>query len=385
VQYLFQLRAFIKDGVAEWRNLRLGELQYSHREVRLMLLGTIGLLLVLLIARSVRLKPDTTGLYGSREPFAGSRETIRRRPERHHIVLPALPASITRSRGSFLAHVPLMFFLAGLLFFALALADPHTAFISREVTFPGRRIAVVVDGSSSMRRGFIDDRKRTKAVFYTAVEAAKRFVEQRIKGKYRDLMALVEFGNEAYVVTPFTSDYDNILLSISLIGDPVEFSVFPDSGNTVIGLAVQQSVELFKAFKFLDASGNLLVIFTDGEDTHADINGTSLDDIMKSAVDARIPVYFVRANWGNAAGRVISDNLWMSAVAKTGGRFYAASDETTLRQAVNEIDKVGTGTISVRQYANQQPRFAMFTAAALACWVTAAALKLAVPYFQKLP
>ena len=27
-------------------------------------------------------------------------------------------------------------------------------------------------------------------------------------------MALVEFGNQAYVITPFTSDYDNILLSI---------------------------------------------------------------------------------------------------------------------------------------------------------------------------
>ena len=40
-------------------------------------------------------------------------------------------------------------------------------------------------------------------------------------GRYRDLVSLIEFGNEAYVVTPFTSDYDNILLSISLIGDPI--------------------------------------------------------------------------------------------------------------------------------------------------------------------
>ena len=52
-------------------------------------------------------------------------------------------------------------------------------------------------------------------------------------GKYRDLMALVEFGNRAYVITPFTSDYDNMLLSISLIGDPVEYSMFPDPGTVI--------------------------------------------------------------------------------------------------------------------------------------------------------
>lgn len=363
MEYLTAIRAFVNERLADWQTLRLADLQYWHREVRLMLLAAIGLLLVLLIARLA----------------------LTRRAGRHHLVLPALPASIAPSRGSFVMHVPLVVFLLGLLLFALALGDPHTTLLSREVSFPGRRIAVVVDASSSMRRGFINDQKRTQAVFYTTVEAAKRFVEQRVKGKYRDLMALVEFGNEAYVITPFTNDYDNILLSISLIGDPVEFSLFPDSGNTVIAQAVQQSVELFKAFKFLDASGNLLVIFTDGEDTHAVVNGVSLDEIMKGAVDARIPVYFVRANWGMDEGKVIADRLWMEAVAKTGGRFYAASDEATLRQAVNEINRVGTGMISVRQYANQQPRFAMFTEAALVCWVIAAALKLALPYFQKLP
>ncbi len=79
-------------------------------------------------------------------------------------------------------------------------------------------------------------------------------------------MALVEFGDQAYVITPFTSDYDNILLSIALIKDPVEFSRFPNRG-TVIARALDQSLSLFGAFDFLEAAGNLMVIFTDGEDT----------------------------------------------------------------------------------------------------------------------
>jgi Ca-activated chloride channel family protein len=356
-------RAFAERTIGEWRNLRADELIYMHREVRLMLVAAAAVLLVLLMARWA----------------AGAR------PGRRHVVLPALPASIRPARASWLAHLPLLLYVAGLGLFALALADPHTAFITREETFPGRRIAVVVDASSSMRRGFIDAEMKAQPVFYTTVEAAQRFVERRVRGKYRDLMALIEFGNEAYVITPFTHDYDNILLSISLIGDPAEFTAFPDSGNTVIAAAVQQSVGLFRAFDFLDASGNLLVIFTDGEDTHAVVNGVSLDRIMKEAVDARIPVYFVRANWGREAGQLVSDAMWMEAVARTGGRFYAAADEASLQRAVADIDRAGTGTVSVRQYVNQQPRFAMFALAAFAAWAVAATLQLAFPFFQRFP
>src|SRR4029453_1412315 len=105
-----------------------------------------------------------------------------------------------------------------------------------------------------------------EATFFTTVAAAEAFMRQRIAGKYHDLIGLIEFGDEAYVVTPFTTDYDNILLSLSLIGDWTEFMKFPDQGTT-IGLAIEQSVELFRAFDFLDAAGNLMLIFSTGQDT----------------------------------------------------------------------------------------------------------------------
>jgi hypothetical protein len=277
-------------------------------------------------------------------------------------------------------------------FFAIALGDPYTSLIGRDVSFPGRRVAVLVDASISMLSPFIatslqdpklNDRSGRQPVFYTTVAAAKRFIQLRMKSQYRDLMALVEFGDEAYVVTPFTNDYDNILLSVSLIGDPVEFGMFPDRG-TLIGQAIQQTVELFKAFKFLDASGNMLVIFTDGEDAHAIVNGVDVDAIMAMAVAVKIPVYFVRTNFGKSEGSLVPDELWKPAVAKTGGRFYAAKDEASLLEAIAEIDRVSSGTIQVRQYTSQQPKFAPFAAIALGCWIAAAGSKLAIPYFQTL-
>ena len=128
-----------------------------------------------------------------------------------------------------------------------------------------------------------------------------------------------------------------------------------------------------------------MVIFTDGEDTRALVNGRTLDEIMQTAVDSKIPVYFVRTNYDRGRGTVVPDELWMPAVLKTGGRFYAADNEEHLLDAIREIDAVSAGTIQTRQYASQRPRFAMFAFAAAWCWMGAVAAKLTVPRFQKLP
>src|SRR5262245_57419332 len=214
------------------------------------------------------------------------RASIRRSAGRHRLILPAIPKAVAASRGALLVHAPIVLFAAGVPLLVLALADPYTSLVSRKVSFPGRRICLMIDASTSMRTPFtaasLNPRQATDAAFFTTVAAAERFVRLRMKNHFRDLLSLVEFGNEAYVVTPFTHDYDNILLSISLIGDPVEFSMFPDQG-TIIGRAIEEGTALFKAFKFLDASGNLMVIFSDGEDTRAMIGGRSLDDIVVSA------------------------------------------------------------------------------------------------------
>src|SRR3954452_15931634 len=140
-----------------------------------------------------------------------------------------------------------------------------------------------------------------------------------------------------------------------------------------------------KPGNFPDGTGTLMLIFTDGEDTRAIVDGRTLDEIMQSAVDAKIPLYFVRTNYERAKGKVIPDELWIPAVEKTGGRFYAADNEQSLLNAIRDIDQVSAGTIQTRQYSSQTPRFALFALLAAACWSTAATLKLSIPVFQKLP
>jgi hypothetical protein len=284
--------------------------------------------------------------------------------------------------------VPLAPLSAAIPLAIVALADPFSALVSNNVSFPGRRISLMIDASTSMTTTFRTETLNTVSkvgpAFFTTVAAAERFVQLRQQGKYRDLMALVEFGDQAYVITPFTSDYDNILLSIALIKDPVEFSRFPNHG-TVIARALEQSLGLFEAFDFLDASGNLMVIFTDGEDTTALTQGRQLDEILESAITNKVPLYFVRTNYDKGFGDLIPDKAWTAAVAKTGGKFYAVSNERDLLRAIEDIDRVSAGAIQIRQYTSQQPQFAFFAFAAAAMFTLAAALRLLVPRFQQFP
>jgi hypothetical protein len=312
----------------------------------------------------------------------------RRRPGAGRLAVPALVGFNARSRWSGIRHVPLMLFVVGLPFLFIALADPYSSLIQRNVSFQGRRISIMIDASDSMvapfTAGHLNTRAASDSAFFTNVGAAERFVHLRQEGPYHDLMALIEFGNEAYVITPFTNDYDNVLLGIGLIGDVVEFVRFPDKG-TIIGQAIDQSIQLFKAFNFLDAAGNLMVLFSDGEDSRVIFHGKSVDDVVADAVKTKIPIYFIRTSYQKHLGEIIPDEQWKTAVERTGGRFYAAADEGTILRAIQEIDRVSTGRIDVKQYAAQPPHFASFAMIALFAFSSATTLRLLSPWFCKFP
>ena len=52
---------------------------------------------------------------------------------------------------------------------------------------------------------------------------------------------------------------------------------------------------------------------------------------------------------------------------------------------MHEIDSLSGGSVAIKEYSQQQPRFAGFALIAAGLWTLAAALKLGVPYFQTFP
>ena len=230
----------VRDTLDQWLSLRASDVHFDQTWIAvLVLVVLIAIAALTLLAR------------GLRSQKAG----------RTHVALPAVLPVMRSSRFALVRHAAFLVFLLGVPFFAVALADPHTAFTREETSYPGRRIALLVDGSSSMVMKFETKTLKTpeNRAFYTAVAAAEHFMKLRMNGRYHDLIALIQFGNEAYVVTPFTTDYENILLSIRLISSPKEWGSFNDWGTTIMQ-GLNQATQLFRAFDFVNASGNAMVM-----------------------------------------------------------------------------------------------------------------------------
>src|ERR687892_1932564 len=339
----------------EWLRTRWSDLQFTDTRTALLLFIVLVAVAVLaLLMRSAR---------GTR---AG----------RTHVALPALLPLMRRSPVAAVRYLPLLLFLVGLGLFAVALADPYTGFTRDEVSYPGRRIALLVDASTSMVMQFKTDSIKTQgeATFFTAVAGAEQFIRRRMDGPYRDLVALIQFGNQAYVVTPFTTDYENILLSIRLISDPREWGRFSDWGTTIIE-GIDQATQLFKTFQFVNASGNLMVVFTDGRDSDLRPRGRPLENLVAEARTWKIPVHMVRTAYNRREGEVLQDKIWRDTVERTGGRFYAAYDEESINRALRDIDRLSPGRIEVREYSVRRPRYAGYALIAVGLWLTAALLK----------
>jgi len=195
-----------------------------------------------------------------------------------------------------------------------------------------------------MDSSFSTQRLRAGNTFLANVAAAEYFVRRRMEGPYRDLVSLIQFGSQAYIVTPFTNDYENVLLSIALIGTPEEYDRFPDHGTLIMG-AINRGVQLFETFDFLESSGNLIGIFRDGQDTHAVHQDVSLDEIPPEP----------------------------------------AANEDAIIAAIEEIDRLAAGQIQVKQYVTRQPQFGPFALAAAGLWTLAATLGLGFSFFRRFP
>jgi Ca-activated chloride channel family protein len=216
------------------------------------------------------------------------------------------------------------------------------------------------------------------------VAGADQFMQRRMRGPYHDLIALIQFGNQAYVVTPFTTDYENVRLSVRLISDPREWGRFSDWGTTIVE-GIDQAVGLFRAFDFLNASGNLMIVFTDGRDSELNRMGKPLDALVEQTRKYHIPVYMIRVAYNQPFGRVPEDKIWKPVIERTGGRFYAANDEQAIFAAIRDIDRLSPGTIQVRQYSVQRPRYAGYILIAVGLWLCAVLLKLGVSTFRTFP
>jgi Ca-activated chloride channel family protein len=289
------------------------------------------------------------------------------------LVVSRLPA---RAGGAWRLHLPFYFRLLALGAALVALARPQLGYAWEESTAEGIDIQLVLDVSGSMAaEDFEPDR----------LEVAKRVARDFVARRPADRIGLTTFSGTAVTRAPLTSDrrmLDEILAALAIT---------TEQDGTAIGVALANAASRLRDS---GAKSKVVVLVTDGVNNAGEIDPGSAAALAQGL---GLVVYTVGVGTtGEAPIRVevrdpltgrsverrvrmkveVDEELLRRIAARTGGRFYRATDPDALAQVFAEIDRLERTPLRVKRYVRYRESFQPFAWSALA--LAAAPLLLAL-------
>ena len=234
---------------------------------------------------------------------------------------PRVGAVIRRKRA-----VELM--LVALIWVALvvSLARPERVGEAIEVTKAARDVVLAIDISGSMdETDFIAEDGST----LQRLEGIKRVVGRFIEARQGDRVALIVFGEKAFIQSPFTEDLRTVraLLESTEVGMAGPHTVIGDA----IGLAI-------RTFEVSEVEERLLILLSDGADTGSRMSPVNAAEIAASN-GVQINTIAVGDPSGQGDQRVDVAAL-EDIAARAGGGFFLAGDEAGLEEIYSRIDEM---------------------------------------------
>jgi len=304
-----------------------------------------------------------------------------RRRRREALVLPALAraGTLPRTWRERLRWAPDALRVAAFLAMVLALARPQELAAGRPLTTSGVDIVLTIDASGSMKAEDFQPRNRLEV----AKQAAIDFVEQRPS----DRLGLVTFAGQAVTQAPLTLDHQAVGGAIRRI----EIGGLTD--GTAIGTALATAVNRLRAS---DARSKVVILLTDG------VNNAGQIDPLTAARTAQalgVRVYTIGVGttgeapyllddprFGRRYVRVvvrIDEEVLREISARTGGRYFRATDPEALSQVYAAIDRLERSPLSGRRPVARTDRYAWVLALALGLVVAEGVLRGTL--FRRLP
>ncbi|GAB4517110.1 vWA domain-containing protein [Flagellimonas sp.] len=235
-----------------------------------------------------------------------------------------------------------------------ALARPQTEDIStRTKTTKGIDIVMSIDVSSSM---LARDLKPNR------LSALKEVAAKFIEGRPNDRIGLVAYAAESYTKTPITSDKAIVLNAL----DEITYGVLED--GTAIGMGLATSVNRLKESK---AISKVIILLTDGVNNSGFIEPRTAADL---AVGFGIKTYTIGLGTnGNALSPIaynpdgsyrygmrqveIDEELLKEIAEVTGGKYFRATDNESLEEIYDEINKLEKTEIEEFKYYKYEEKF----------------------------
>lgn len=233
----------------------------------------------------------------------------------------------------------------------IVLARPQITNNFRDVSTEGIDIMLTIDISGSMlARDFKPDR----------LEAAKSVATEFISGRPYDRMGLVVFSGESFTQCPLTTDH---AVLINLMRQ-IKSGMIED--GTAIGMGLATAVNRLKDS---NAKSKVIILLTDGVNNRGMIAPLTAAGIAKTY---GIRVYTIGIGSEGMAPYPVQtpfgiqyqdmpveiDEAILQEIAKlTGGKYFRATDNSTLSKIYAEIDQLEKSKIDVRQYKRKDEKF----------------------------
>jgi Ca-activated chloride channel family protein len=267
-----------------------------------------------------------------------------------------------RSWKNTFRHVPFILRILIVVSIIIALARPQISYDEQQVNGEGIDIVLCLDISGSMlAQDFTPNR----------MEAAKNVASDFIDNRPADRIGLVIFSGESFTMCPLTSDR-NVLKS-QLYN--VHSGLLED--GTAIGSGLATGVDRLRASQ---SKSKVIILLTDGENNGGLIDPNTAKEIAKS-VGVRVYTIgvgtegFAPMPVQTANGIVmqkekvsIDEKLLTQIANETGGKYFRATDNESLKNIYTEIDKLEKSKVEItalKRYNEQFFPFALIAAALL--------------------
>lgn len=234
-----------------------------------------------------------------------------------------------------LRHVPFILRMAAVAVLVVILARPQSTNSWQNSSTEGIDIVLAMDISTSM---MAQDLKPNR------LEASKDVASAFINGRPNDNIGLVVFAAESFTQCPLTTDHTVLL---NLFKD-VQPGIIQD--GTAIGLGLANAVSRIKDSQ---AKSKVIILLTDGVNNQGEIAPVTAAEIAKTF---GVRVYTIGVQYMDVDVEIDEPTLKQIA-ATTGGQYFRATDNASLKEIYSEIDKMEKTKISVQEYSKKKEEY----------------------------
>ena len=251
----------------------------------------------------------------------------------------------------YLRHVPFVLRTLAIALLIVVLARPQSTDSWQNSTTEGIDIVMAMDISTSM---LAEDLKPNR------LEAAKDVAASFINGRQNDNIGLVVFAAESFTQCPLTIDHGVLL---NLFKD-IQPGIIQD--GTAIGLGLANAVSRIKDSQ---AKSKVIILLTDGVNNTGEIAPVTAAEIAKTfgirvytigvGTQGEAP-YPIPTAFGIQYQNVpveIDEQVLKHIASTTGGQYFRATDNASLKEIYSEIDQMEKTKISVQEFSKKQEEY----------------------------